>query len=369
MSFKSSVSGLQAQALPRRSEYAAMFHQLGNLRAGVRIAILDDYQNVALTCAEQVWTHIRTRNKVSIEIEVFTKPIPTEELAATLKDFDIICTMRERTPFTAELFAALPRLKLLNTTGPVNRSIDLDAAERRGVIVAGTGAIGNSTVEHIWGLLLAVARNIPAYDRGIRQRGSPWQSLDGKASQVLPTGLMGKTLGVVGFGRLGAAVAKIANAFGMKVIAWSPNLTPEKLTLEEHAYVKIVSKKELFETADFVSVHLVLSERSVGIIGKEELFQMKPEAFLINTSRGPIINEDALLYCLRTGRIKGAGLDVFDKEPLPEDSPWKHMTDRVVLTPHVGYVEQRNYEKFWQDTVWNIDVWLDGKEEYAFRLA
>lgn len=338
--------------------------------SNIEVAILDDYQSVAIPSAEQAWSNVRSNQlRRGVKTHVFNEPIPPAQLAARLHPFEVICTMRERTPFPASLFASLPNLKLLTTTGPVNRSIDLNAAKEHGVIVAGTGATGNSTVEHIWALILSVARNIPAYDRGVKDPKGPWQSLSSKTSQELPTGLMGKTLGIVGFGRLGAAVAKIADAFGMNVIAWSQNLTTDRLSPEQQDYVSIVSKRELFETSDFVSVHLILSSRSEGIIGAGDLAMMKSSAILINTSRGPLVNEEALLDVLKSGRIKGAGIDVFDKEPLPEDSEWRKLGDRVVLTPHVGYVEARNYEKFWEDTVWNIETWLDDRDDYVYRLA
>lgn len=349
-----------------------MLKNPGNEGTSIRLAILDDYQDVAIHSAEQDWADLRRAPRpenARLVIQVFKDPIPTEDLVTVLRPFEVICTMRERTPFTAELFEALPNLKLLTTTGPVNRSIDIEAAKKRGVTVAGTAATGNSTVEHIWGLLLSVARNIPAYDRGVKTPTSPWQSLSGVPSRELPTGLMGKTIGLVGFGRLGSAVAKIADAFGMNVVAWSQNLTADKISPEQQEYVQIVSKRELFETSDFISIHLVLSPRSHGIIGFGDLQLMKRSAIIINTSRGPIIDEEALLHVLREGGIRGAGIDVFDKEPLPEDSPWRQLGDRVVLTPHVGYVETRNYQKFWEDTVWNVDTWLDGKNEYVHELT
>lgn len=351
--------------------YEAMFRALGDLHAGVKIAILDDYQNVAISSAEQAWTGVRSSRltKVSIAVKTFKEHIPTADLPSVLRPYDIICTMRERTPFPAELLNALPNLKLLTTTGPVNRSINLDAARRRGIIVAGTGATGNSTAEHIWGLLLACARQIPAYDRSVKELGTPWQHIETFGPNILPVGLMGKTLGIVGFGRLGTAVAKIAGAFGMNVVAWSQNLTTRKMSPEQLDHVSIVSKSELFETSDFISVHLVLSDRSVGIIGEEDLSKMKPTAIIINTSRGPIIDEQALIRMLKEGKIRGAGIDVFEQEPLPEDSEWRKLGNRVVVTPHVGYVEGRNYEKFWEDTAWNVDVWLDGRDDYVYRLA
>lgn len=349
-----------------------MLPNLENQGTSIKLAIIDDYQDVAIYSDEQGWAGLHRApglGGVCLTIQVFTDPIPDEDLATVLHPFEIICTMRERTPFTAELFSALPNLKLLTTTGPVNRSIDVEAARSRGVVVAGTSATGNSTVEHIWGLLLSVARNIPAYDRGVKDPTSPWQSLSGVRSRELPTGLMGKTIGLVGFGRLGSAVAKIADAFGMNVVAWSQNLTVDKISPEQQEYVQVVSKRELFETSDFVSIHLVLSSRSHGIIGPEDLQMMKRSAIIINTSRGPIIDEEALLRVLKAGGIRGAGIDVFDREPLPEDSPWRQLGDRVVLTPHVGYVETRNYQKFWEDTVWNIDTWLDGKNDYVHELT
>ncbi|HYM33449.1 MAG TPA: D-2-hydroxyacid dehydrogenase family protein [Candidatus Cybelea sp.] len=310
----------------------------------MKIAVLDDYQEVAAGLAD--W------KSLGGDVTVFNDHIAdVEALVRRLAPFEIICCMRERTPFPASLLARLPNLKLLVTTGARNLSIDVAAASARGVTVCGTG--GGASTEHqmtefTWSLILALVRHIPAEDRGMRQGG--WQT-------TLGTTLAGKTLGLVGVGRIGADVARIGRAFAMKTIAWSPNLTPERASKAE---VDLVSKQDLFRQADIVTVHMVLSDRSRGIVGADDLRLMKPTAYLINTSRGPLVVEAALLDCLRNKRIAGAALDVYDREPLPADHPLRRL-DNVVITPHIGFVTNEAYRTFYRDTVEDVRAFLDGK--------
>ena len=308
-----------------------------------RCAILDDYQNVALTSAD--WSKVTGE----LDIKVFNAPIKPEDLVNTLKGFQIICAMRERTRFPRQVLEALPDLKLLITTGMRNASIDVAAANARGVAVCGTGVAGNPTVGIAIGLMLELTRRI-GYENARLKAGELWQT-------TLGEDLEGKTLGVVGLGKLGARVARVAQAFGMRVIAWSQNLTPEKA---REAGAEYASKDELLRAADIVTVHLILSERSRGLIGARELGLMKPTAYIVNTARGPIIDEKALLAALTERRIAGAGLDVFDVEPLPRDHPFRRL-DNVVLTPHLGYVSAQNYAAYFRDTVDDIRAFIDGK--------
>lgn len=303
----------------------------------MRIAILDDYQDVALTFAD--W------DSLNAGITVFTEPLT--DPAAQLRGFDVIVAMRERTRFPAALFEQLPDLKLLVSTGRRNAAVDLDAARRHGVVVSATGYIGEPTVEHTWALILAAARNLPREFRSMREGG--WQTTVG-------TTLHGRTLGLLGLGRLGASVAKIGQAFGMETIAWSQNLTPEKAAPHE---VTAVSEEELFARSDVLSVHLVLSARTRGLIGAAELAAMKPSAVLVNTSRGPIVDEDALVDALRRKEIGAAALDVYDTEPLPADHPLRTM-DNAVLTPHLGFVARETYEIFYGDAVEDIAAFRAG---------
>ena len=305
-----------------------------------RIAILDDYQDVALRYAD--WTSL----PADCEVRTFRDHIAdTAILIAALREFDVIVAMRERTAFTAERLAALPRLRLLVTTGMANASIDLGAARRAGITVCGTGSGSQATSELAWGLLLAVARSIPQEDARLRAGG--WQ-------RTIGIELQGKTLGLVGLGRQGGAMVPVARAFGMEVIAWSQNLSDEAAAA---AGVERVGKEDLFRRADFVSIHYKLGQRSVGLVGAAELALMKPSAFLINTSRGPIVEREALLAALQGGRIAGAGLDVYDTEPLPADDPFRS-APRTVLTPHLGYVSDRAYRTFYPDAVENIAAFL-----------
>jgi phosphoglycerate dehydrogenase-like enzyme len=303
----------------------------------MKIAILDDYQNVALGFAD--W------DSLDAEIEVFTKPL--DDVVGRLAGFDVIVAMRERTRFPAEVLAELTELKLLVSTGQRNAAIDVGAARELGIVVSGTGYIAHPTAEHTWALILAAARNLPAEERSMREGG--WQVGVG-------SGLHGKTLGLLGLGRLGARAAKIGQAFGMETIAWSQNLTAEKAA--EHG-VTAVSKEDLFARADVLSIHLVLSERSRGLVGAAEFAAMKPAAILVNTSRGPIVDEDALLDALRRKEIGCAAIDVYETEPLPADHPLRGL-DNTVLTPHIGYVTREVYEIFYGDAVENIAAFKAG---------
>jgi phosphoglycerate dehydrogenase-like enzyme len=310
----------------------------------LRCAILDDYQHAALTAAD--WTSISDK----VEIEVFHQHFDKEdELVDAIKDCDIIVAMRERTPFRAPLFARLPRLRLLVTTGMRNASIDLAAAASHGVVVCGTSGSGDPTTELTWALILGLARNIVQEHNAIRANG-PWQS-------TLGTGLQGKKLGLLGLGKLGGRVARIGQAFGMDVSAWSQNLTKERA---DEAGVRLAaSKEELLESSDFVSIHLVLSDRTRGLLGAKELKLMRPSAYLINTSRAPIVDQAALAEALSSRWIAGAGLDVFEVEPLPKDDVFRQLPN-VLTTPHLGYVSEGNYQTFYSDTVEDIAAFLSG---------
>jgi phosphoglycerate dehydrogenase-like enzyme len=307
----------------------------------MRIAILDDYQHVALGFAD--W------GSLDAEVRVFHEPFADEDtLVGELAGFDVVVAMRERTPFPAEVLRRLTDLRLLVTTGARNRSIDIAAAGELGITVSCTGYTSAPTAELTWALILAAVRNITAENRSVRAGG--WQTGVGGD-------LNGRTLGLLGLGRLGVRVASVGQAFGMETIAWSQNLTEERAA--EHG-VSAVTKDELFARADIVSVHLVLSERTRGLVGPAELAGMKPTALLVNTSRGPIVDEYALLAALRERRIGGAALDVFDQEPLARDHPLRAL-DNAVLTPHVGYVTRETYEVFYRDAVEDIAAWAAGK--------
>jgi D-3-phosphoglycerate dehydrogenase len=309
-----------------------------------RCAILDDYQNIALTMAD--WSSV----KAELDIKVFNEPLGgTEQVIQALQGFPIICAMRERTAFPRRVIEALPDLKLLITTGARNNSIDVAAAKERNVVVCGTPSFGNPTAGITIGLMLELTRRI-GYEHGRLKAGAFWQDTVG-------LDLEGLTLGVIGLGKLGARMTHLAKAFGMNVVAWSQNMTPEKA--REHG-ADYVSKEELFRQADFVTVHVQLSDRTRGLVGAKEIGAMKPSAYIVNTSRGPIIDQAALLAALRKRRIAGAGLDVFDIEPLPGDHPFRKM-DNVVVTPHLGYVSVQNYRSYFNGMVEDIRAWLDGK--------
>jgi D-3-phosphoglycerate dehydrogenase len=272
-----------------------------------------------------------------------------DKVIAALQGFAIVCAMRERTAFSRAVIEALPDLKLLITTGMRNASIDLEAAKAKNVVVCGTPAFGNATAAIATGLMLELARHI-GYENARLKAGAAWQTTIG-------LDLEGLTLALLGLGKLGARMAEIGRAFKMNVIAWSENLTPERC---KEAGVEYVNRDELFRRADFLSIHLQLSERTRGLIGAKELGLMKPSAYLINTSRGPIVEEAALIAALREKRLAGAGLDVFDIEPLPIEHPLRQL-DNVVLTPHLGYVAEQNYRAFFVGMVDDIRAFLDGK--------
>ena len=309
-----------------------------------RCAILDDYQNVALQMAD--WSKVTG----DVDIKVFNEPLgDPDKVVRALTGFAIVGAMRERTPFPRPVLEALPDLKLLITTGMRNNAIDLAAAKQRGIVVCGTPSFGNPTAGIAIGLMLELTRRI-GFENARLKSGALWQSTIGGD-------LDGKTLGVIGLGKLGARVAGIAKAFGMKVLAWSQNLTPDKC---REAGVDYAGKDDLFRQADFVSVHVQLSERTRGLIGGKEIGLMKPTAYLINTARSPIVDEAALLAALRDRRIAGAGLDVFETEPLPLDHPLRKL-DNAVITPHLGYVSVENYRAYFPGMAEDIRAWLDGK--------
>ena len=310
-----------------------------------RCAILDDYQSVALKMAD--WSKVEG----DLDIKVFSEPMgDPEEVARALQGFAIICAMRERTPFPRELIEALPDLRLLVTTGMVNRAIDLDAAKARNVMVCGTPSFGNPTTGIAWGLILELTRRI-GFENGRLKSGALWQS-------VLGTDVEGLTLGVIGLGKLATRVAEVGRAFRMKVVAWSQNITPERAQAAGVAFA--ASKEDLLRQSDIVSIHIPLTPKSRGLIGAAELGLMKPTAFLVNTSRGPIVEEAALLAALRDNKIAGAGFDVYDVEPLPLAHPLRKL-DNVVLTPHLGYASQQNYRAYFAGVVDDIRGFLDGK--------
>lgn len=307
-----------------------------------RCAILDDYQDVALGLAD--W------NSLGMEVRAHTRHYATlPELVAAVGDADIVVAMRERTAFDRQALAALPRLRLLLSTGARNPSIDLAAAADLGITVIGSDSKPYPTAELTWGLILALLRHIPQEDAHIRANG-PWQS-------TLGVDLYGRTFGSFGLGTLGQRVTRVAQAFGMHTIAWSNNLTPEACAA---AGVEYVGKDDLVRRSDILSIHTQLSRRTEGAIGAAELAAMKPTAYLINTSRGPIVDERALLDALHAGRIAGAGLDVFDTEPLPPDHPLR-TAPRTVLTPHIGYVTHDNYRDWFAQITESIRAWTEGR--------
>ena len=309
--------------------------------AKARVAILDDYQHVALTSAD--WS-LDGR----VDITVFDNHIRDEDaLAERLSGFEVVVAMRERTAFPETLLRRLPALKLLITTGPFNAVIDVAAANRLGITVSGTGGAGAATPELTWALILGVTRGIAAEDAGVR--AGRWQLGIGPE-------LMGSTLGILGLGRMGPRIAQYARAFDMKIVAWSQNLTKERA---EAAGAEYVSKQELFERSDIVTVQLKLSERTEGLVGAPELKALGVNGYLVNTSRGPIVDQAALVAALNNGTIAGAALDVFDIEPLPADHPLLS-TPNTLLTPHIGYVSKVAYKAFYGDVVEDIAAWLDG---------
>ena len=316
----------------------------------LRCAILDDYLNLALRVAD--WSKVRDR----VDVTDFTEPFASPEAAAdALKDFEIICAMRGRTPFPRALFAALPKLKLLITSGMRNAALDLEAAKEHQVVLCGTQWGRDPTAPLTMGLILELTRNI-GRENARMHAGEPLQKFVGMEIE-------GRTLGVVGLGKLGSKVSKLAQAFGMNVIAWSPNLTPERC---KEVGVGYATKEELFSTADIVTIHVVLSQRSPGLVGTSDLARMKPTSYLVNTARGPIVDEAALLQTLQQRKIAGAAVDVFSVEPLPVDHPFRKL-DNIVLTPHLGYVTEEGFRNHYSQMVEGIDAWFKG--EPLRRLA
>lgn len=309
----------------------------------MKVALLDDYQRSARSMAE--WS------RLDAEITAFDHHLGgPDDVVAALEPFDVLVAMRERTAFPAEVLDRLPNLRLLVTTGPANAAIDTDAAAARGITVAGTGGVSDNapTVEMTWALILAAVRHLPEEERRVRDGG--WQ-------RTLGRDLKGRRLGIVGLGGIGKPVAAVGQAFGMDVVAWSRHLDPDDA---RSVGVTPVSKEELFATADVVTIHMKLSEGSRGLVGRAELDLMTANAVLVNTSRGPIVDEDALLAALQEGRIGGAGLDVFGTEPLPVDSPWRS-APRTVVTPHLGYVTAATYTAMYADALEDIEEWAAGR--------
>jgi phosphoglycerate dehydrogenase-like enzyme len=314
-----------------------------------RVALLDDYQGVALSMAD--WKSLPK----DTEVVAFPDHLADERaLAARLADFDIVMAMRERTPFPRTLLERLPKLKLLITAGMRNASIDMKAAAERGVLVCGTAGLPYPTAELAWGLILGLMRRIPSEDRATRE--GRWQT-------SLGLGLNGKTLGVLGLGTLGSRVARVGRAFEMEVLAWSQNLTAERAA---EVGATLVPKDELLARSDIVSIHLVLGERTRGLIGARELGLMKRTAYLVNTSRGPIVDEAALVPALREGTIAGAGLDVFGTEPLPLDHPFRSLPN-TVIAPHLGYVTEETYRIFYGHAMEDIQAFLRGEPVRVLR--
>lgn len=306
-------------------------------------AVLDDYQGVAIELAD--WSSVLEE----VEVRTFDHHLDDpDRLVEAIADCEIVVVMRERTPFPRSLLERLPRLQLLVTSGMRNASIDLDAARELGVRVCGTASRSDPPAELAWALILALSRHLVA-EAGALKANGPWQSTIG-------SDLQGRTLGLLGLGRIGTRVARVGQAFGMEVVAWSQNLTRERA--EEEGVRLAASKLELFAAGDVVSIHLVLSERTRGLVDSDALRAMRPHAFLVNTSRAAIVDQDALAHALREGWIAGAGLDVFAVEPLPADDPLR-TAPNVLATPHLGYVTRGNYETYFQQAVQNIRAFLD----------
>jgi len=307
----------------------------------MKVAILDDYQDVALRLAD--WSAVRRRAEITVFNDHLADPAAVVE---RLRPFDVVCVMRERTPLSRDILQQLPRLKLIASTGPRNAAIDMRAAAERGIVVTATGYESTPANELSWALILASARHLAREAASVRDGG--WQTRIG-------TNLRGKCLGVIGLGNIGKEVARIALAFGMTVIAWSQNLTSE---IASAAGATLVDKDALFRQADIVTIHLILSRRTSGLVGAAELALMKSTAWLVNTSRGPIVDEAALIEALQARRIAGAALDVFEIEPLPADHPFRSL-DNVLATPHIGYVTEELYRTFYGDAAASIAAWLE----------
>jgi phosphoglycerate dehydrogenase-like enzyme len=306
-----------------------------------KIAVLDDYQNAALKSAD--WSVLGHRADITVFKDHLADP---EAVIERLLPFDVICVMRERSPLPRNIIERLPNLKLIASTGAGNASIDVAAAADRGIAVVHTGYRSDPAIEFTWALILASARHIVTESNSVRSGG--WQESVG-------ADLRGKTLGVLGLGRIGSEVARIGRAFGMNLIAWSQNMTPQAA---EAVGATLVSKNQLFEQADFLTIHVVFSSRTRGLIGAAELARMKPTARLINTSRGPIVEEQELIRVLKNRQIAGAAIDVFDVEPLPPDHPFRAL-ENILATPHIAYVSEGLYKTFYEDTVSNIEKWLE----------
>jgi len=308
-----------------------------------RLAVLDDYEKVARSMAD--WTPLER----DVAIEIFHDHVPDESaLAQRLRDFEIVCLMRERTPFPRSLIERLPNLQHLYTSGMRNWSLDLEAAHERNIVVTGTPTLNYPAVEHTWALILALFKRIVEEDRATRA---------GKFGTGVNLGLKGRVLGVIGLGKLGAQVAMIGKSFDMNVVAWSRNLTPAHC---DAVGVRYVSKDEMFRNSDVITLHVQLGGRNRGLVGATEIAAMKPTAFLVNTARGPVVDEPALIAALQNRRIAGAGLDVFDTEPLNPDHPLLKLPN-TVITPHQGYVIEENYVNFFRGAVSNVRSWLDGR--------
>jgi phosphoglycerate dehydrogenase-like enzyme len=313
----------------------------------MRVAILDDYQNVALQLAD--WSGVRRHAEITVFNDHMADPLAVVE---RLRPFEVVCVMRERTPLTRDILQQLPNLRLIASTGPRNAAIDGQAATDLGIAVTATGYDATPTIEFTWSLILASMRGIDREAASLKAGG--WQT-------SLGLNLMGKSLGVVGLGNIGREVARIGLAFGMKVIAWSQNLTEEKASA---AGATLVDKQTLFREADIVTVHLVLSRRTKGLIGASEFAVMKPTARLVNTSRSPIVDEVALIEALQARRIAGAAVDVFEEEPLGLDHPFRRL-ENVLATPHIGYVTEDLYRTFYGDAAANITKWLEANATSA----
>lgn len=313
------------------------------VKSPVAVAVLDDYQGVALELAD--WSALQDRTAVTVFRDHLSDPARVIE---RLKPFDVVCVIRERTPLPRAILEQLPKLRLIASVTMRNASIDMVAAKELGITVCGTRSPSQGAPVLTWTLILALLRNLPAELASVR--GGGWQVGVGGD-------LRDKTLGIVGLGKIGATVGSVGRAFGMNVIAWSQNLTQQ---IAEERGARLVTKEELFRTADIVTTHLVLSDRTRGIIGAAELALMKPSAYLVNTSRGPLVNEAALVDALQHNRIAGAALDVYDVEPLPENHPFRSMGN-VLATPHMGFVTRETFKMFYGDTVENIAAWLQGK--------
>ena len=311
---------------------------------GLQGAILDDYQSVAMKTAD--WSSVSK----DVNFKVFTEGLGSQDrVVAALKDCAVVCLMRERTLFGKDVIDALPNLKLIVTSGMRNAAIDINAASARSIPVCGTESLGSPTAELTFGLILELARKVGVENARLKS-GSRWQS-------TLGIDLYGKTLGIIGLGKLGMRVARIGNALDMKVVAWSQNLTAEKA---KEGGATLVSKEELLRQSDFVTVHVQLSARTKGLIGAADLAMMKPTAFFLNTSRGPVADEKAIEAALRANKIAGAAIDTYNDEPLALDHPFRKL-DNILITPHLGYVTAENYKRFYGQMVENIRAWLDGK--------